>query len=218
MSTVQELDLSVDALKAILWQYDNAERLKTLVTLKQQWYERNHSEFWSNWIRDVFDIRTANEFGLNVWARILNIPLLVEVASSKQKEAFGFGANHQNFGNGNFARGNSGTIGLTLEQKRLIVRLRYFQLTSRGTVPEINSFLKELFGSRGNVFVVDSLDMTYATYFFTYQPDSQLQLILEKYDLLPRPSAVGVRWQVQARPSFGFGVNHLNFENGNFGA
>lgn len=218
MSTVQQLDASVDLLKAILWQYDNAERLKTLVRLKQQWYERCHRQFWANWVRNVFDIRTANDFGLNVWARILDIPLLVEVGESKQKDAFGFGSSHQNFGNGNFARATSGTIGLTLEQKRLIVRLRYFQLTSRGTVPEINRFLKELFGSQGDVFVVDSLDMTYATYFFRFQPNSQLALILEKYDLLPRPAGVGVRYQVQVKPSFGFGLNHLNFNNGNFGA
>ncbi|UVE47620.1 DUF2612 domain-containing protein [Pseudomonas chlororaphis] len=215
---VQAITCSLDAMRALLWQHDNAEKLKSLITLKQQWYELNHCQFWSNWYRDVFDPRTANDFGLGVWARILNISLGVEVPSSRNKAAFGFGTHHKNFENGNFARAYTSEQSLTIDQKRLVVRLRYFQLTSRGTVPEINDFLKELFGDHGLVWVHDSLDMTYATYFFGFQPDSQLSFITELYDLFPRPAGVGVRFIVQPRDAFGFGVNNLNFNNGSFGA
>jgi hypothetical protein len=214
---IQAVACSLDTLKALLWQRDNAEKLKALITLKQRWYEQNHCRFWSDWIRDVFDPRTANDFGLGVWARILDISLGVDVPSSRDKAAFGFGAHHQNFGNGNFARAYAGTQPLTTEQKRLVIRLRYFQLTSRGTVPEINAFLKELFGDRGNAWVVDSLDMSYVTYFFGFQPDSDLSFITDYYDLFPRPAAVGVRFAVQRRAAFGFGAEHLNFNNGSFG-
>ncbi|MCQ9426669.1 DUF2612 domain-containing protein [Pseudomonas sp. LJDD11] len=215
---IQAVECSLDAMQALLWQHDNAERLKRLISLKQQWYQQNHCEFWSDWIRDVFDPRTANDFGLGIWARILDISLGVDVPSSRDKEAFGFGEQHQNFGNGNFARGRAGQVALTTEQKRLVIRLRYFQLTSRGTVPEINTFLRQLFGELGSVWVVDSLDMTYVTYFFSFQPDSQLSFITEFYDLFPRPSAVGVRFRVQPREAFGFGTQHLNFSQGSFGA
>lgn len=215
---IQALQCSIDLLRALLWQHDNADRLKALIQLKDNWYQRNQCRFWSDWIRDVFDIRTANEFGLMVWGRILNVPLGVTVAGSKSKDAFGFGTHHQNFGNGNFAREKSGEQALSLEQKRLVIRLRFFQLVSKGTVPEINAFLAEVFGEKGNVWVADSHDMTLVTYFFNFQPDSALAFILEQYDLLPRPAGVGVRYQVQVKPSFGLGPHHLNFENGNFGA
>ena len=215
---IQAIDCSLDTMKALLWQNDNATRLKALITLKQQWYEKNHCEFWSNWIRDVFDVRTANDFGLGIWARILDISLGVDIPSSRDKEAFGFGVHQQNFGNGNFARGQAGQLALTIEQKRLVIKLRYFQLTSRGTVPEINIFLKELFGDKGNVWVIDSYDMTYVTYFFSFNPDSQLSFITEFYDLFPRPASVGVRFAVQYRLGFGFGIDHLNFNQGSFGA
>lgn len=218
MSTVQEFDFNVNLLKALLWQHDNAEGLKTLVQKKQEWYEENQTEFWDNWYRNVFDLDTANDFGLSVWARILNIPLEVRIEADVSKDAFGFGVNHQNFENGNFARGQSGEVGLTTEQRRLVLKMRYFQLVSRGAIPETNEWLAGLFGDQGTVFVVDSNDMTFATYFFTFEPDSQLRFVLEKYDLLPRPAGVGVKYLVQVKPSFGFGVNHLNFENGNFGA
>lgn len=215
---VQQFDCSVDLLKALLWQHDNAEKLKALVAAKQAWYQDNQCDFWESWYRDVFNLETANEFGLSVWSRILGLPLQVKIDGDKAKDAFGFGANHQNFGNGNFARAVDGEQSLSLEQSRLVLKMRYFQLVSRGSIPEINEWLSALFVDRGNVFVVDQGDMTYATYFFSFAPDSQLRFVLEKYDLLPRPAGVGVRYLVQVKDSFGFGPNHLNFNNGSFGA
>lgn len=215
---VQTFDFSVDLLKSLLWQHDNADGLKTLIQRKQDWYNVNQKDFWENWFHDVFDLDTANDFGLAVWARILNVPLQVNVEADVSRPAFGFGVNHQNFNNGSFARLRAGDIPLTTEQKRLVLKLRYFQLISRGAVPEINEWLAELFRDQGKVFVIDSNDMTFATYFFEFRPDSQLSFVLEKYDLLPRPAGVGIKYQVQIPPSFGFGQNHLNFNNGNFGA
>jgi hypothetical protein len=215
---VQQFDCSVDLLKALLWQHDNAEKLKALVAAKQAWYRDNQCDFWGSWYRDVFNLDTANEFGLSVWSRILGLPLQVRIEGSRSKDAFGFGSSHRNFGNGNFARGQSGEQSLSSDQARTALKMRYFQLVSRGSVTEINEWLRALFGNEGGVFVSDSGDMTLATYFFSFAPSSQLKFILEKYDLLPRPAAVGVEYQIQVRPSWGFGTNHLNFENGNFGA
>lgn len=211
-------DLNVDLTRAILWQYENAEKLKALVLDEQRWTNENVSDFWARWYRDVFNLETANEFGMSVWARILDVPLSFAAPSSRGKAAFGFGANHLNFGNGNFARDRETELGLTLDQSRLVLRMRYYQLTTRPTVTRINEVLKRLFGDQGDVFVFDPLDMSWVVYFFNFEPDSNLRLILEKFDLLPRPSTLGVKWQVQIRPAFGFGPNHLNFENGSFGS
>jgi hypothetical protein len=220
MSTVQEFDSSVNLLAALLWEHESADKLVHLLQLKQDWYTENQAEFWNAWVRDVFNVDTANQFGLAVWGRILDIAMQVTSAPDVGKFAFGFGAFNANFENGNFGNKADNTIGLTIEQQRMIIRMRYFKLTSRGTVPETNRFLKRIFtdAGYGRVFVVDSYDMTFATYFFEQAPNSQIQFILDNYDLLPRPAGVGVRYVVQVRPSFGFGANHLNFENGNFGA
>lgn len=216
MSQIQAIDTSVDLLKALLWQHDRAEALKSLIAAKQAWYETNHTEFWNSWVRDVFDISTANEFGLLVWARILNVPLFVEKPATVGKAAFGFGSNNQNFNNGNFARGAPGVVNLTTEQKRLVIQLRYFQLTTRGAVTEINEFYTTVF-EEGAVYVDDNLDMT-ADYFFTFSPSSAIRFVLENFDLLPRPAGVGLNIQIQVPDSFGFETFHLNFENGGFGA
>lgn len=216
---VQRFDCSVDLLKALLWQHDNAEKLKSLIAAKQAWNQENQSDFWESWYRDVFNIDTANTFGLSVWSRILGLPLQVKIAGDKGKAAFGFGMSHQNFGNGNFARADDGEQSISESQVRLALKMRYFQLTCRGSVAEINEWLHALFGSEGQVFVADRGNMGLATYFFNFAPTSQLKFILEKYDLLPRPAGVGVTYSVKAEgDSFGFGPNHLNFNNGSFGA
>lgn len=218
MSTVQGFDPSVNLLSAILWQYENAEKLKAIIAAKQDWTNRNQTEFWINWQRDVFNIDTANSFGLSVWARILNVPLRIDIEPQENKVAFGFGSNNTNFNNGNFGVIQDQSQGLTLEQQRTVIKFRYFQLTSRCTVPEINEFMASMFGDQGNAYVYDPLDMSFVLYTFGFAPDSQLQFILDEFDLLPRPAGVGVKWQVQSQPSFGFGVYNLNFNNGNFGA
>jgi hypothetical protein len=222
MSRIQAIDYSVDLLQAILWQYNDAARLQSLLEQKQVWYDENQTAFWENWTEEVFDLRTANDFGCSVWSIILNVPLQVEAPPSPPDyPAFGFGgpsdeAFHKNFDHGNFATGNGVANQLTLAQKRLVLRLRYFQLVCRGTVPEINSFMRQLFGEEGNVYVLDTLDMLFAIYIFTFAPSSQLYYILESYDLLPRPAGVGVRITVATEFAWGFDEFHANFDNGNF--
>lgn len=216
MSTIQSVGFSVDILRALLWQYNNAPRLESILTQKQEWYDENQSLFWDDWVRDVFDLRTANAFGLKVWAIILGLPLTVSVGPTEvTAPAWGFGALRQNFTRGNFGRSSSGSISLTLEQQRLVLRLRYFQLVGRCNVPEINKFMLAIFSSSGPVTVTDNNDMT-MSYTFGFAIDSQLAFVLRNFDLLPRPSTVGIDYAVFAYPVFGFGVYNQNFFNSNF--
>lgn len=214
---IQPFDFFTDLGLALLWQYDKAVRLQSLVASKQGWYEREQVGFWSDWIRDVFDLRTANDFGLTVWAQILNLPLLALAPASGDRAVFGFGVHNLNFENGNFGRDVDAALSLSTEQRRLALRLRYFQLVTRGTVPEVNAFMAVLFGDQGSVYVLDSLDMEYATYVFNFLPDPSVTFVLEQFDLLPRPAGVGVRILINPADRFGFAPYYLNFEQSNFG-
>lgn len=216
MSGTQQFDFSVDLMRSILWQYEGAPRAVALARHDQAWIDGRHSEFWRNWHRDVFDLDTANDFGLSVWARILGVSLEI-VAPRRVEGVFGFGPNNVNFENGNFGRADDDQVALDIESARKLLKLRWFQLTMRPTVPNINAALEMVFGP-GAAFIVDPYDMTWVTFFFISAPDYKLRRLLENTDILPRPSTVGAKWQVQVRPSWGFGSKHLNFENGNFGA
>jgi hypothetical protein len=215
---VQDFDFSVDLLRCLLWQYNEAGRLQFLLEQKQAWHAENQTSFWQAWIRDVFDLRTANDFGLSVWGKILDESRESFVSGVRTDyPAFGFGQYKRNFGRGNFRRAHSGYVRLSAEQYRLLLRLRYFKLVSRGTVPEINDFLLRLFHGSGNVYVLDPLDMSFAVYVFTFAPATWQRYVLEDMDALPRPAGVGARIVVVGRRAFGFGAERLNFR-GNFAA
>ena len=211
---IQQFDYSVDVLSSFLWQFNASPNLETILRLKQEWYEQNHRDFWDNWFRDVFDLRTANDFGLAVWSLILNFPLTADQEGSPPDyPAWGFGEFHRNFERGNFATPAGEFAGLDTEQKRLILRLRAFSLFSNGTIPEINRFLVELFGE--GVYVLDNLNMT-IEYIFTVTPDSQVRFVLENFDILPRPSGVSSSIRIIPPISWAFGDQKQNFGHGNF--
>jgi len=221
---IQLFDFSVDLLRAILWQYNDAARLQSLLTQKQDWYTERQTEFWSSWYRDVFNLDTANDFGLAVWSIILEVPLTIGVPGTGDRVVWGLGEFNGNFSrwNGgdnltgvNFGRDGDAVLGLNTAQKRLVLKLRYYQLISRGAVPEVNEFLNRLFGP--GVYVLDGNDMTY-TCVFTFVPPAQTMMVLEKFDLLPRPAGVERKILIRPGNSFGFAPYYLNFEQGNYHA
>ena len=216
----QLFDFSVDLLSSLLWEYNNAEKLQAIIQSKQDWYTTNQTEFWQDWITNVFNLQTANAFGLEVWSIILGFPLFINLSPTDNDKNCGFGPNRYNFGNGNFVKQNGGSIVLPLATNRLALQLRYFQLCSSGTVPEINRFLNFVFsqynGSEpGQVFLIDNHDMT-QTYYFLFPVTWDLQFLFTNFDILPRPSGVGTAYKDTTLNYWGFGPNRLNFTNGNF--
>ncbi|HBC5903992.1 TPA: DUF2612 domain-containing protein, partial [Proteus mirabilis] len=136
-------------------------------SFKASHFEKSMVSFWQNWYRDVFNIDTANDFGLSIWSRILDVPLGIDIPpSDKNKIGFGFGKKKANF-KANFRRNADYTLSLTVDQKRMLVRMRYFNLTQSPTVTNINEFLKRFFWrDDSKVFVLDPLDMSYMYYVF----------------------------------------------------
>ena len=214
---IQPFDFSVDLMKAIIWQYNGAENLQSLIGAKQAWYDENQKKFWADWIANVFNLATANDFGCAVWAQILAFPLFFNPPiDASTKPTWGFDEFFQNFDNGNFSDPEGiSSIFLTTEQRRIALQLRYFQLVTAGTVPEINRFLKYLFGSKGAAYLLDHGDMT-QTYVFTFALDANLLSVIELYDLLPRPAGVDSTILFADHVPFGFDTNNENFDNGAF--
>ena len=217
---VQAFDYSVDVLSAILWQYTDASNLENLLRRKQEFYNTAQTTFWQNWYRDVFDLRTANNFGLSVWSAILDLPFFSDTEiSPPDYPAWGFdngvmNSPVTNFNNGNFATTVPGFISLTTEQRRLLLRLRYFQLQTTATIPELNQFAQFLLG-RSDVFVLDGNNME-ITYVFRVIPNTATLEVARQFDILPRPSGVGVNISITSLSHWGFGQFRRNFNRGNF--
>ena len=149
---IQGFDFGVDSKQAILWQYNQATTLLQLLQDKQNWLDLNQTEFWWNpetttdygWYQNVFNLLTANDFGLAVWSIILDVPLfLAGEIEPDDNNIFGFNYftapltpfnSYLNFGVTTDAQSNFSNRGteiiLTSEQQRFLLRLRYFQLTT----------------------------------------------------------------------------------------
>ena len=211
---VQVFDYSVNLLQSLIWQYNEAVNLQSLVESKQAWYDDNQTQFWTDWYNDVFNLITANEVGLAVWSKILGLPLFIPVNPDPPGTInWGFGVNRANFNHGNFTHSNT-VQGLTIEQRRLVLRMRYFQLVSRGASPQTNFMLQLLFG-QSQMWVQDRLNMS-ILYQINFAISPVLLTVFQDYDLLPRPAGVKIQAVNLTQKVWGFGANRANFGNGNF--
>jgi len=203
---IQTFNYSVNLLQAIIWQYDRATHLLSLINQKQAWYNANQTQFWTDWYNNVFNLQTANNFGLSVWSYILNIPLFfLEEMESPSKPIWGFNAyttppalenGNLNFENSNFSIRGS-VQSLTTEQQRFLLKLKYFQLSNRIDVTDVNEFLNYLIntsdiGWSGNIWMLDNLDMTITYQFTAPLFPSTLLSVMQQLDVLPRPTGVEV--------------------------
>lgn len=113
---IQSFDYAVDILQTILWQYNDATNLLSVLNQKQNWYDDYQQKFWDNtaetqhcwidrttnlqvcatiprgWFQDVFDLANANLFGLAVWSIVLDLPLFVRADVTPNTLIFGFNA------------------------------------------------------------------------------------------------------------------------------
>lgn len=212
---IQSFDFSLNLTKALLWEHNNAPYLQSLLLQKNAWYLENHTDFWQQWLADVFDLRTCNAFGLQVWANILNVSIQGPIVQDQYIFTWGFGQYNQNFTHGNFSPVIQPVTYLTIAQQRLLLQLRYYQLTSRCTIPGINEMLKNVLGNNGTGYALDGGNMTMKYVFNLSVQAGDLAVVLQNYNVLPRPAAVGVT--VITRTScFGFGPFNQNFTRGTF--
>lgn len=212
--TIQQFDFDANVLQTILWQYENAPNIQALLQAKQDVWNEDFTAFWQDFYTNIFDLKTANTFGLSVWSIILGAPIVYNLPGAGT-EGWGFGGFRKNFTNGNFqGEGGTGYI-LSEESARIILQLRYYQLTGTCCVPSINRMLVDVFGDFGSVYVRDALNMT-QRYVFGFILPSDLQFAFNNFDILPRPAGVGSTWVTIIEPPWGFNADAQNFNHGNF--
>ena len=152
----------------ILWQYEKAENLKGLISRKENWYNTNLNDFWLKIVDDFLNIRTATDWGLNLWGKILNVSRIYNV--------------------------NGVQTTLSTELYRRLILGKISLIRSNGTVPEINKYLNFIFSNHitatANAAVVkDNFDMS-VYYVLNFEPtDEELALIYSR-TFLPTPAGV----------------------------
>lgn len=74
MSKIAELNFRYDYSPVILWQYSDAERLKTIVNNEQRFLDTAVTEFRNDFDNDLFSLSTCNSDGLELWGKLLQVP------------------------------------------------------------------------------------------------------------------------------------------------
>lgn len=162
-----------------------------------------------NFYNYVFNIETAQGFGLDIWGKILGVTRYINVASASY---FGFtgvtgrtNASGDSFGGGPsptgaqpFYSGQATTANFALSDdayRVLLYAKALYNITS-GSIQSINQILINLFiapvsGRTGNVYVTDGEDMTMTYTFDITPPLTQIEYsIVSQSGVLPRPTGV----------------------------
>jgi len=211
---IQQFNFDMDLLQAILWQYNEAINLQTILTQEQDFYQINHTDFWNDWYNNVFNLQTANDFGLSVWAIILQLPIQLNPPPSENDRIWGFGQYRKNFENGNF-NATADSSSLTTEEKRIVLKLRYYQLVSNAAIPNTNRFLSFVFKDLGDFYILENFGM-HITVVVGFNINITLIEFIKQHDLIPRSAGVGIKYIYKNQQVWGFGQYRKNFNNGNF--
>lgn len=191
MKTLQ-IDPEINLKQCLLWQYNNAPALRALILQKQDWYKTHQEDFWNYWYNCVFNLDSADDFGLTVWGEILDFPRQVKSVD---------GSLHV----------------LTTEQYRTVLKGQMLKFNMGVTAPEVNKWLSVVFGAQGKAYCLDNLDMTAIPFVFEQNPSDEILWLLANVDFLPRPAGVGYEVRLIGQDIFGFNGSGLQtFDNGVF--
>lgn len=182
----------IDLKQCLLWQYQNSPKLKSLILSKEAWYSANQAQFWQDWYDNVFNIETANDFGLSVWGEILDFSRNVKTRT---------GEAHY----------------LTTDQYRMVLKGQMLRFGMGVSAPEVNEWLSVVFKGVTTAHCVDTYDMTAIPFVCRSTPSPEITWLLSNVDFLVRPAGVGYKVLIVPNDVFGFNGSGLKpFNQGVF--
>ena len=208
----------IDALEPVQSQYAASPRLLALLIKKAALLDPGKDLML--WYDGIFNPRTAQGVGLDIWGRIVGIGRKLWV---ENVDFFGFhGQILQNFDQAPFwiQSLSSGQVDLTDEAFRFLVFYKAAANIGESTMQAVNALLNSLFeAERGpaSSYVLEVGPMEIRAVFNFYLTSSE-QALFRQHGLLNRPAGVGFSWyQHDPGEMFGFAGQDLqNFDNGIF--
>lgn len=186
-----------DVWRTVISQYANSPIITTLILNLFAYLDQtaNIEAFFD----DIFNIESAQGYGLDVWGRILGVNRVLQVQAG---DYFGFEEalpGSETFGQGIFYSGAPLTSNYPLSDaayRPLLLTKAAANITDC-SIPAINQILLSLFPNRGACYVTDGLNMT-MTYTFKFALTPLDIAIVEQSGALPKP--VGVKATVVISP------------------
>lgn len=199
--------------ETIISQYDNSPTLKALIAGFNKCVDpRADLDMFYDY---VWNVMTAQGFGLDIWGRIVNVSR--EITYNGSVPTFGFDeaftsiaqsqiTGPQPFDQAPFFEGLPATQTYTLtdDAYRTLILVKALANISDATIGSLNRLLTNLFAGRGRCYVTDpgSMAMFYV-FEFALQPFELA--IITSAGVIPRPAGVLANvLQFEAESTFGF--------------
>lgn len=203
-----------DYQRTVMRQYANSSALTALLAAFDEWVDL--SRFTDQFLREVWDIRTASSYGLDVWGRILGQSRYLQIVSPPL-DHFGFdvsapGTNWKPFNVAPFYSASNGATAFALQddayrQLLLVKAAANIAATDTGS---LNALLRALFSSRGSAYVAyDPGTPMVLDYVFDFFPTNVERAIIES-GIFPRPAGMLVRYRFKQFDWSPFGFAGMN--------
>lgn len=183
-------------------QYSASPVIQKLVTDRASYFPNDWQDQFYN---VVWNVDTAQGFGLDVWGRIVVIGRNIQVPVD---DYFGFSGTPQTwgaFGEESFFTGPVATSTYTLADPayRVLILAKALSNIARVDARSLNKVLQQLFPGRGRAWANDLGSMTMSvTFEFALEPWEFA--VLTNGGVFPRPAGVGVKLAQIPVDTFGF--------------
>lgn len=189
----------LDASPTWLAQYANSPILTALIAAFNA--EIDPGADIDGFYNTVWNVATAQGFGLDIWGRIVNIPRTVDLLPPADYLGFeeasptSFPFNQQPFYTG--SQVSTRQYQLTDDAYRVLIMTKALANISTFTAPSVNALLRYLFAGRGTCYVLE-LGAMQVQYVFNFALQPWESSVLQTPSLMPRPAGVQVSIQVNA--------------------
>ena len=210
----------IDVERTIISQYGNSPTILQLVQ-NMNAYLDPRADF-DAFFDYVWNVDTAQGFGLDIWGRIVNIRRELQIANAPVY--FGFKdalPGSYPFDEAPFYDGTppaTQTYKLADDAYRKLILTKALANIASSNAPSLNQLLQNMFADRGRCYVNDMGGMQFR-YSFEFDLTSQEYAIVTQSGVLPRPSGVNAILFQSALPLFGFseaGLSAAPFGQGVF--
>lgn len=198
----------------ILGQYANSPVITGLIAYFNDWIDPGTDI--DGFLENIWDIETANDYGLDIWGKIVDVSRYLTVTeepaylgfNEMSVDASGVDASGtpQPFGQAPMYVGatSTSTYKLATDAYRKLIMVKAMANITNCTAPSLNALLSYLFSESGRAYVTDTGEMM-IRYVFEFTPSAVDLAIMLNSGAVPRPAGVQVSLMyLDSGGTFGF--------------
>ncbi|QHC34170.1 DUF2612 domain-containing protein [Komagataeibacter xylinus] len=183
--------------QTVLSQYANSPALCTIINAWNQCIDP--SSLIDQWYDLIWNVQTAQGYGLDVWGRIVGVSRVLTISSTDYlgwREANDL--TEVGFNQAPWYSGKAATTNYRLSDAgfRQLIYAKALANISDCSITSANAVLMTLFPDQGDVYVKDNLDMT-MTYVFDFVPTDVQVSIIQNSGVLPRAAGVAISYSIK---------------------